>query len=162
MKMVAAHPRSVFLGQAVAYAGTAMFTTLADVPMEKRIELPVAEDMQLGLCIGAALNGDLPICCYPRWNFLLLATSQLVLHLDKIPLFSGYRPRVLIRTSVATPHPLDPGPQHLGDYSEPYRAMLKTVVVVCLDKAEDIVLQYRIAMEREGSTILIEYASQYA
>lgn len=160
--MLSDHPRSVFLGQAVAYPGTGMFNTLRDVPDHKRVEWPVCEDMQLGAAIGASLNGDLPVCLYPRWNFLLLATSQLVLHLDKLPLFSDYRPKVIIRTAVATADPLDPGPQHLGDeFTEAYRSMLKTVVVVSLDRAEDIVTQYKAALEREGSTLLVERMSLY-
>ncbi len=102
------------MGQAVVDAGTAMSTTLQHIPIEKRLELPVAEEMQLGMAIGMSLSGALPICIYPRFNFLLLAVNQLVNHLDKLPLYSTYRPKVLIRTAVATGYPLDPGPQHLN------------------------------------------------
>lgn len=163
MEIVARHPRSVFIGQAVRFPGTAMYGTLQGVPLNKRVEFPVAEDMQLGLAIGAALSGDLPICIYPRWNFLLLATNQLVLHLDKLPLYSdgGYKPRVIIRTSVATPNPLDPGEQHLGDFSVAFQSMLETVSVVRLLRDIDVVPAYQAALNRDGSTILVEYASAY-
>lgn len=162
MKMLSEHPRSIFLGQAVASAGTSMHNTLRDVPEYKKVEWPVAEDMQLGAAIGASLNGDLPVCIYPRWNFLLLATSQLVLHLDKLPLFSSYRPKVIIRTAVATNQPLDPGPQHLGgEFTEAYRLMLKTVKVVSLWREDLIVSEYKAAMEREGSTLLVEELKLY-
>lgn len=161
MALVAEHPRSVFVGQATRFAGTAMHTTLRDVPMEKRIEFPVAEDMQAGFCTGAALAGDLPVCMFPRFNFLLLATNQIVLHLDKLPIFSDYRPRVIIRTAVATAEPLDPGPQHLGDFSDVFRGMLKTVRVVDLNDAESIVPEYRAAMAFEGSTLLVERMALY-
>src|SRR6185295_1899835 len=111
----------------VAYEGTAMFKTLRDVPPHKRLELPVAEDMQLGMATGMALAGMLPIAVYPRWNFLLLATSQLVLHLDKLPLMCrSVRPRVIIRTAVATEEPLNPGPQHLGNFCDAFDDMLET------------------------------------
>lgn len=162
MDMLAQHPRAIFMGQAVAYEGTAMRKTLLNVPQEKLLELPVAEDMQMGLAIGASLNGDLPICIYPRWNFLLLATSQLVLHLDKLPLYSGYRPKVIIRTAVASPEPLNPGPQHLGDFSAAFRSMLQTVEVVELRDVSSIVPEYKEAMERKGSTILVEHTALYA
>ena len=162
MSVLAEHPRSVFMGQAVAAPGTAMSGTLEGVPLEKRVELPVFEDVQMGMAIGAALAGDLPICIYPRWNFLLLATSQLVLHLDKLPLFSGFRPRVIVRTAIASRYPMHPGPQHVGDYSEAYRSMLETVRIVVLDSARDIVPQYRAAMERDGSTVLVERSEMYA
>lgn len=161
MEMLSQHPRSVFLGQAVQFPGTAMFNALRNVPMHRRIEWPVAEDMQLGAAIGASLNGDLPICIYPRVNFLLLAMSQLVLHLDAIPRYSAYRPKVIIRTAIATDRPLDPGHQHLGDFSAAFRAMLQTIVVVNIDHAQDVMPLYRDALNREGSTLCIEQLSQY-
>lgn len=161
MGSLARQPRAVFMGQSVAYPGTAMYNTLREVPDRQRVEWPVAEDMQLGAAIGASLNGDLPICIYPRINFLLLAISQLVLHLDKLPLYSGYSPKVIIRTAIATDKPLDPGVQHLGDFSYALRDMLQTVVVVNLDSARDIVPQYRKAVSRLGSTLLIENLAQY-
>ncbi len=164
MNLIAEQPRSIFMGQSVANPGTAMTRTLAGVPKEKLLELPVAEDMQMGLAIGAAINGDLPVCIYPRFNFLLLAMSQLILHLDKLPLYSrgGFRPRVIVRTAVATPTPMDPGPQHLGDYTEVFRAMLETVTVVRLDDAARIVPEYLAAVERHGSTLLVERTELYS
>src|SRR5947209_7120780 len=73
MTWLAAKPRTLFLGQAVGYPGTAMFNTLRDVPAEKRSEFPVAEEFQMGASIGLALQGYVPISIFPRWNFLLLA-----------------------------------------------------------------------------------------
>lgn len=162
MHMIAREQRSIFVGQAVAYPGTAMTRTFAKVPRDKLLEMPVAEDMQMGIATGLALNGFLPVCTYPRWNFLLLAMSQLVLHLDKLPLFSDYRPRVIIRTAIATPEPMDPGPQHLGDFTSALKLMLKTVTVVTLDRHYRIVPEYRAALERRGSTLLIEKSELYA
>lgn len=155
------HPDAVFLGQAVAYPGTAMTATLAGVPRDKLIELPVAEDMQMGMAIGLALAGYLPVCIYPRINFLLLAMNQLVLHLDKLPEFgNGWRPKVIIRTSIATPHPMDPGPQHLSDYTEPLRLMCRNIHVERIDETARVVPAYREAIDRESS-LLIERAELY-
>lgn len=152
---------TVFVGQAVAFPGTAMHATLAGVPPEKRLELPVMEDAQLGMCLGMSLAGLLPVCIYPRINFLLLAVNQLVNHLDKIPQYSSWRPRVIIRTMVASREPLDPGVQHLGDYSEALWRMLGVVVVVHLHLAEDVAPAYARAMQSRGSTLLIERADCY-
>ena len=145
-----------FVGQAVGTQGTFMSGTLEHIPIEQRIEFPVMENSQLGFCTGIAMAGGLPVCIFPRINFMLEAISQLVQHLDKIPLFSDYRPKVIIRTAIATPIPLDAGPQHLGDYSDAVAAMLSTVKVVKLLTADQIVPEYKAAMEREGSTLLIE------
>src|SRR5260221_5260806 len=88
MNKIASIPNSVFIGQAVACPGTAMSRTLENVPADKKIELPVFEDTQMGMAIGLSLRGLLPVCVFPRWNFLLLAMNQLVLHLDKLPIYS--------------------------------------------------------------------------
>ena len=146
-----------FHGQAVACEGTAIYGTLRDVPMMQRFELPVFENTQLGLATGIALAGGKICSIYPRINFFLEAVPQLVQHLDKIPLFSDFRPKVIIRTAVATPIPLDAGPQHLGDYSDAIEKMLTTVRVVRLKSADMIVPEYRAALVSNLSTILVEY-----
>ena len=99
MDLLAKDSRTIFLGQAVEYPGTAMHKNLTNVSSEKLYELPVAEEMQMGITIGLALNGNIPISIYPRWNFLLLAMNQLVNHLDRMPHISngGYKPKVIVR-----------------------------------------------------------------
>lgn len=161
MLMLADDPRVVFMGQAVACDGTAMSRTFKGIPAEKLIELPVFEDCQMGVATGASLAGLIPVTCYPRQNFLLLAMSQLVLHLDALPRYSTWRPKVIVRTAIATPHPLDPGPQHLGDHTDAIAAMLTTVEVVRLDSADRIVPEYGKALQREGSTLLVERLEMY-
>lgn len=162
MTMLAEDPRTIFMGQAVEYPGTGMFGTLGHVPMEKRLELPVTEDMQLGMAIGMSLRGYVPVCIYPRINFLLLAMSQLVLHLDKLPLYgNGWKPKVIIRTMVATNAPLDPGVQHLGEYAFPIGHMLQTVTCRQIHMTNHVVREYEHALAREGSSLLIERADYY-
>lgn len=164
MTLLADDPRTIFMGQAVAYPGTAMFKTLGGVPKHKLLELPVAEDMQMGMAIGMSLSGHIPICIYPRVNFLLLAINQLVLHLDKLPVYSkgGYRPSVIIRTAIASADPLDPGPQHLGNFTRALHDMLGIVGVLELTHANEIVPAYLGAIEdHPRSTILIERMELY-
>jgi pyruvate/2-oxoglutarate/acetoin dehydrogenase E1 component len=161
MTILALEQRSIFLGQAVAYPGTGMSKSFEHVPKAKLLELPVAEEMQMGMSIGLSLAGALPITVYPRWNFLLLAANQLVNHLDAIPRYSDFRPKVIIRVASCPTVPLDPGPQHIGDYSDAFRGMLKSVRIVQLDRAEDIVPAYDRARISQGSTILVEYPELY-
>jgi pyruvate/2-oxoglutarate/acetoin dehydrogenase E1 component len=163
MTLVAEQPGSVFIGQAVAADGCGMSKTFRHLPPEKLIEFPVAENMQISLCTGIAIAGGVPLCAFPRINFMLECVSGLVQHLDRIPIFSngGYRPRVLIRTAIATPHPLDPGEQHLGDYSEAFRMMFKTIKVRRLHTADSVVPAYKEALEYEGSTLLVEFTENY-
>ncbi len=164
MDWLGQQPDTIFIGQAVACEGTAMSGTLKGVPKEKLIEFPVAEDFQLGASTGLALAGFVPITSFPRWNFLLLATSQLVLHLDKLPIYSngGYKPRVIIRTAVASPEPLDPQAQHLGDFTDAFASICKNVEFLCLETPSMIVSAYQDAYRREQSTVLVERTHLYA
>jgi pyruvate/2-oxoglutarate/acetoin dehydrogenase E1 component len=166
MAWLGEQPDTLFIGQAVGYPGTAMTATLSGVPKDKLVELPVAEEMQMGMSTGLALAGFVPISIYPRWNFLLLATSQLVGHLDKLPIYSngGYKPKVIIRTASASRTPIDPQSQHLGNYSDPFCKMLKTVEVIECDRADQIFAAYRKGYEREDgrSTLIVEFTQRYA
>lgn len=165
MKYLAQDPRVVFMGQAVAVTGTAMTTTLVNIPTEKKLELPVAEEMQMGFSTGMALAGWVPVTVYPRWNFLLLAANQLVNHLDKVKHMSGggFQPKVIIRTGIGSERPLNPQCQHLGDFTEAFRLMLTNIEVIRLEEPEDIFPAYKKALERTDGkcTILCEYGDYY-
>jgi pyruvate/2-oxoglutarate/acetoin dehydrogenase E1 component len=163
MEMLARDERTVFLGQAVACAGTAMSNTLKNVPREKLIELPVTEEMQMGMSTGLALQGHVPVSFFPRWNFLLLAVNQVVNHLDKLSVVSPYRPKVIIRTGIGSERPLHPQHQHIGDFTEAFRLMCKTIEVIRLDETADIFPAYEKALKRDDgrSTILVEYGDYY-
>ena len=156
---------TVFLGQAVAVPGTAMSNTLIAVPEERKIELPVAEEMQMGMAIGLALEGYVPITIYPRWNFLLLAVNQLVNHLDRMPEISKrrYKPKVIIRTGLGSQSPLHPQSQHVGDFSEAFKLMLNNVQVIRLEEPDQIFSAYRYAYDREDgvSSLIVEYGDYY-
>ena len=93
---------TIFMGQSVEVAGTAMRNTLLGIDKDKLLELPVEEDFQMGLSIGMALDGLVPISIYPRWNFMLLAVNQIVNHLDKLKnLTQLSNPgKVIIRTGI--------------------------------------------------------------
>ena len=165
MEMLARDERTIFLGQAVACPGTAMTNTLKNVPREKLLELPVAEDLQMGISTGLALAGQVPISIYPRWNFLLCAVSQVVSHLDKLPIISngGYQPKVIIRTGIGAERPLHPQHQHVGDFTDAFRLMCKTIEVIRLDEPAEIVPAYQKALERTDgrSTLLVEHGDFY-
>ncbi len=163
---MAKNPKTLFLGQSVVYPGNSIFKTLEHVPAEQKIEMPVFEETQMGMCIGLALAGYIPVSIYPRFNFLLLAMNQLVNHLDKLPVITRgkTRPRVIIRTAIGSERPLHPGVQHSGDYTEAFKHLgMQHVEVIRLDEPEQIFPAYKKAFEREDgkSTILIEWGDYY-
>ena len=165
MEFLAEDSRTVFIGQAVEVEGTAMSNTLIHIPLKKRLELPVAEEMQMGMTLGMGLKGLIPISIYPRWNFLLLAINQLVNHVDKIEIMSGggYQPKLIIRTGIGSERPLNPQNQHVGDFTKAIQQMCTTVEVIRLEEPEDIFPSYEKALMREDrrSTILVEYGDYY-
>ena len=83
MNWLAAQPDTIFLGQAVRYGGTGCYESLTEVPDHKKIEFPIAENFQIGVSTGLAMQGFVPVSVIPRWNFLLCATDQIINHLDK-------------------------------------------------------------------------------
>ena len=160
MAWLSADERTIFVGQAVKYAGQAAFKTFDGVPMDRRIEMPVCEDFQMGFCTGLALAGYIPVCFYPRWDFLIIAANQLINHLDKLPLM-GWKPKLIIRTAVGRTTPLDPGPQHTNNYTFPIRQMLKTVSVFEILKPEDVMPIYQLALGCAESCIVVEHMEKY-
>ena len=165
MEYLASDSRTVFIGQAVAVPGTAMSNTLTDIASEKLIELPVAEEMQMGMSLGMGLKNMIPVSIFPRWNFLLLAINQLVNHIDKIDVMSkgGYSPKIIIRTGIGSEYPLHPQYQHVGDFTEAIQKMCTTIEVIRLEEPEDIFPAYEKSLLREDkkNTILVEYGDYY-
>ena len=79
---------------------------------------------------------------------------------------------MIIRTAVATSEPLDPGSQHLGDFTQGIWMLLEgarmvrknrkgNVKVVKLETAGMIVPEYQEAILREGSTLIVEQIALY-
>jgi pyruvate/2-oxoglutarate/acetoin dehydrogenase E1 component len=163
MRLCADQPNAVFLGQAVRFDGTGMYGTLKDVPMSMRVEMPVAEELQLGISTGLALAGALPISIFPRINFLMRAMDQLVNHLDKLHAMSSgaWHPKVIIRTAVGSRLPLNPGFQHLGNYCGQIACMLSSVDLHQMTEADQIVPAYEEALRSPRSSILVEHHGAY-
>jgi pyruvate/2-oxoglutarate/acetoin dehydrogenase E1 component len=161
MNWLAAQPNTMFLGQAVCYAGTGCYESLTEVPADRKMEFPVVENLQIGVSTGMAINGLIPISVVPRWNFLLCAADQIVNHLDKMPLLSDGRcqPKVIIRVAVGSENPVDPQEQHKGNYSDAFRLMCKTIDVIECKTPESIQPAYELAYSRTDgrSTIVVEF-----
>ena len=156
MRMLAKDTRTLFVGQSVCYDGAAIYESLDGVPMQKRLEMPVIEDFQLGYCIGLALAGQVPICIFPRMDFMLLAANQLVNHLDKLPLY-GWKPKMILRARVGTKHPLDAGPQHTQNYGKEFDLMTCSVQVREVRTAAAVTAAYKEALGGSGAYLIVEH-----
>jgi len=165
MEYLGKFDNTIFIGQSVEVAGTAMRNTLLNIDDNKLVEMPVDEDFQMGLATGMALTGLIPISIFPRWNFLILATNQIVNHLDKLKeITQNKNPgKVIIRTGIGSVIPLHPGPQHTGDFTEAFKLMCPNLNIVRLDKTSMIFDEYQKAYERSDgiSSLLIEWSDKY-
>ena len=162
MSMLADNPKTIFIGQAVEYEGTGLYDSLSHLPDDKRMELPVAEYLQSGLANGMAIEGLIPVSTYPRWNFLLMGTDQIINHLDKFKSMSNGKltPKVIIRVAVGSEQPVDPQCQHKGNFAEAFRNMTTNTEIIELIEPEDILPAYTKALNRKDNvnTILVEFA----
>ncbi len=161
MTFLAEKEDTIFIGQQIVYAGNPMSTTLGNVPKEKMIEVPVMEETQMGMSLGLAMTGKSVITFYPRWDFLVSATNQLVNHLDKFEHMTDKRVNVIIRVGVGSKDPLDPGIQHRNDYTQEFKSILQFTKVHELKNSEDIYSIYTNAYNDGGVHIIVEWPELY-
>jgi pyruvate/2-oxoglutarate/acetoin dehydrogenase E1 component len=150
---------TIFIGQQIVYAGNPMSTTLTEVPKEKMIEVPVMEETQLGMRM--AITGKTVVTFYPRWDFIVSATNQLVNHLDKFQLMTEKKVNIIIRLGKGSDKPLDPGHQHKGNYFEEFKSICKNIEFHDLKTPNDIELAYKYATKEGGIHVLVEYPELY-
>tara|TARA_R100001377_G_C3193405_1_gene111528 strand:+ start:669 stop:1199 length:531 start_codon:yes stop_codon:yes gene_type:complete len=163
MEWLSKKENTIFLGQSVKYSGNAIYNTLKTLPQEKRLELPVFEEIQMSMSTGMAMDGLVPISCFPRFDFLMRCMDALVNHLDKMQNMTEgtFKPKVIIRTSIGSTSPLNGGVQHTQDYTETFKQMLTEVNVILLNKPEDIFTTYKSAYESDKSSLIIEWGDFY-
>ena len=163
MTMLSKNKKTIFVGQSMLYKGHALYNTVKHIPENKRLEMPVCEELQTGICTGMAMNGFIPISIYPRMDFLICAINQIVNHLDKIEEMSDgeFKPKVIIRTAIGSSNPLMPGCQHNQDHTKALLELCTNINIVKLYEKEQIVDEYKKALESDKSTILIEIPDLY-
>lgn len=161
MTFLGQQDKTIFIGQQIVYAGNPMSTTLTNVAKEKMIELPVMEETQMGITLGLAINGNTVVSFYPRWDFIISATNQLVNHLDKFELMTNKKINVLIRLGKGSDTPLDPGHQHKGNYLNEFKSICKNITFHDLIDHTSILKIYKHAYEVGGIHVLVEYPELY-
>ena len=159
MKLISKNKKSIFIGQSVSVPGNLLFQSLKDVPKNLKLELPIFEETQMGIAIGLALNGFLPISCYPRFDFFILSLNQTVNHIDKLNQISSneFNPFVIIRVMVGSKKPINAGMQHTMDYSKELRQMLKYINVIQLKDSKEVYKSYTKVLKERKNTIFVEY-----
>ena len=162
MEYLAKNKKTFFIGQAVEVQGSAMRNTLKGVDKKT---------FRVTCCRRNANGNDYrhvnvklySVSIFPRWNFLLLALNQLVNHLDKLPEMTSnhYKSKAIIRTGIGSQRPLHPQCQHISDFTKSVKLMTNSITVVKLKEPSQIFKEYKKALARRHSTILVEYGDYY-
>ena len=162
MKELSKDDRVRFIGYNTT-CGPRMNKTLDGISKSKCIEMPVAENLIMGIAMGMSLAGYRPVVCIERSDFLLVCADAIVNHLDKLPQLSGgqFSFPVIIRVCVGSNSPLDPGSQHLQDYTDAFANMTHSLAISKLLHPDDIVATYRQAHIFDEPCMIVEYKGLY-
>jgi pyruvate/2-oxoglutarate/acetoin dehydrogenase E1 component len=163
MTLIGNKEDTIFIGQQLLWHGNPMSTTIGNVPKEKIIELPVMEESQMGMSLGLSMAGKFVITFYPRWDFIICATNQLVNHVDKMNLMSKgeWKTNMIIRLGKGSDKPLDPGHQHKGNYINEFKTLCPNINFIDLKDWNDIESAYQQAYEKGGIHVIVEYPELY-
>lgn len=159
-------PRTVFLGYNVAHGGKGG-GAYVDIPESQLIEMPLAENLMMGVAIGMALRGDLPVVYFERFDFITNAMDAIVNHLDKMKELSKgqFDPKVIIRVVVGNKFkPLYTGVTHTQDFTDAMRTMVSFPVISLSPpdhRTAQIIDGYTRAALGTESIMLVEYKDFY-
>jgi pyruvate/2-oxoglutarate/acetoin dehydrogenase E1 component len=117
----------------------------------------------MGMSLGMAMTGKFVITFYPRWDFIICATNQLVNHVDKLKLMSGgnWDANMIIRLGKGSDKPLDPGHQHKGNYLDQFKELCPNIKFIELTDPTQIESSYVEAYENGGIHVIVEYPELY-
>jgi len=166
MIQLGSEDRVRFIGYDMIPSAGSQGGTLNGVPLEKRIEMPLAESLMASAAVGMSLGGFLPVLVFERFDFIFRALDPLVLHLDKLAVLSQglHRPACIIRVAIGNrTTPMFAGPTHTEDLTVAMRDMLSFRVTKLMWKAS-ILNEYAHALsdlKMNKSTMLIEDLDLY-
>ena len=150
---------AIFIGYNVA-RGNAM-GTLKNVPLEQKLETPVAENLMSGLAIGISLEGFLPVLYFERHDFMLVAADAIGNHIDKIERISHgeFKVPIIIRAVTADAGPFYSGPTHQQDFTEVFRKLVSFPVIDPQNGVE-VLKAYETFKHLNGPIMIIERKSK--
>jgi pyruvate/2-oxoglutarate/acetoin dehydrogenase E1 component len=157
MEKLSQDEKVIFIGYNVLN-GSKASGTLTGINEKQLIEMPLAENLMMGVAIGMALKGFKPIIYFERFDFILNAMDALINHLDKIKDISHdeFSPIVNIRIVVGNKlKPLYTGETHTSNYTDPLKIILKNTDIYSLKNKNDIKKYYSISGQWKKSSILV-------
>ena len=150
----------VFLGEGLINAGR-IYNTLDGVPLDKCLEMPIAENLIMGSAIGLAITGYKPIVVFQRMDFMTNACDAIVNHLSLIPKMSGSKVKlpVIIRAIIGSrDSKFNVGLQHSKRLTDMFKPWIHTVE---LNEKMNIFSYYELAYKADYPVLLIEDKDLY-
>lgn len=134
-------------------------------PPSRCIEMPVAENLMVGMAVGLSLQGYKPLVYFERFDFVLNSADQIINHLAAIPHLSKgqFNPTAIIRVVAGNwLKPLYTGPTHCRDHTRMFESG-SGVRVRVLRGGYDVMPQYSDAYDNlsEESSMLVEHKDLY-
>jgi acetoin:2,6-dichlorophenolindophenol oxidoreductase subunit beta len=161
---LARFPETIIMGQGVDdHKGTFGTTTgLAQKYGSDRVfDIPLSEESNMGIAIGAALNGLYPIQTHIRNDFSLLAMSQIVNTAAKYKYMYGGHFEVPLLVRMIIGRSWGQGAQHSQSLQSLF-AHIPGLVVLMPSSADAIIDSYSCAVKKyKGPVISIEHRQLY-
>lgn len=122
MEMLARN-NCIFVGYNVRYGSA--YGMLKDVPINQRLETPLAENLMAGLCIGMSLEGIKPVLFFERHDFIYNALDALVNQADKIELISKgqFKTPIIIKAVAGGIKPFYSGITHTSNLTSLFKEL---------------------------------------
>jgi pyruvate dehydrogenase E1 component beta subunit len=162
MNEFAKNDKALFIGYNTKMGNQAL-GTLSEVPKEKIIVTPLAENLMAGLSIGLSLSGYKPILYFERFDFILNAIDAIVNQLDKMKDISKqqYRPKVIIRVILGGKlKPFFTGVCHTQDFTKAMKELV-TFPVLTPMSSNEVIDVYKFAFQYDDSVMIIETKDYY-
>lgn len=151
---------AIFIGYSLV-PGDAM-GTLANVPINQKIETPIAENLMVGIAIGMSLEGFLPVVYFERHDFMLVAMDAIVNHLDKIRRISHgeFKPKVILKTVVDDGGLFYSGPTHSQNFTIGFSHFVEFEVLDA-HTGNELVQMYDFAAKSEDPVMIVEHKKYF-
>lgn len=150
----------IFVGYNTHYGSA--YGTLNDVPLNQRVETPLAENLMAGLAIGLSLEGFKSCLYFERHDFIYNALDAIVNQVDKIRTISKneFKIPMIIKTVVGGTKPFYAGITHTSDLTEIFKRLFHFPVLDA-KTPEDVISMYDYAVDADCPVLIVERKELY-
>ena len=150
----------IFIGYNVRHASA--YGMLEDVPLDQRLETPLAENLMAGLAIGMTMEGFKAVLYFERHDFIFNALDALVHQVDMIETISDgeFTCPIIIKAVAGGMHPFYAGITHTTNYTGVFKKLFH-FPVLAPETGKDVMRAYAYASEYPGPVLVSEMKELY-